>query len=283
MRSLQLAIVAVAILFILIFVKHSAIASRSPTQLHEQQQQRAVISEAGSVESGSQRKASGPTVHELRPGEFLLADAILATHDGRHRKQLIRSRLCDVAHSSVCWGEVISPPAGASNSPSFLAHQTDRNLCLYWGTPSDNRGAAWCEGLQTCAVPTAMVVQLDETGRLVGMCGAKRVWPSIWPMPALLTAEAAPSRLRFHGVAHKGVNGPILSTQRTLHNRQPVEYRVRSFTWHLDYAGLKEGERVESDICLTIFDSIKETSLESGEELLCTHEQVLPLSTAEHL
>ena len=101
-------------------------------------------------------------------------------------------------------------------------------------------------------------------------------------MPALISEHHQPALLVFQGIAHKGANGPILSTQRTLHNRIPHEYSVTSFTWHIDYTqGLRAGERVESDVCLTIFSSQKETSLESGEELFCTHQQFVQSTASQ--
>lgn len=82
-----------------------------------------------------------------------------------------------------------------------------------------------------------------------------------------------PSVMEFSGYAHKSVNGPILSTSRTVWHEGSAEYRVTHFEWQLNYGSVRPSETVDSDICLTIFDKDKETSLESGEELLCTHEQ----------
>jgi hypothetical protein len=226
-----------------------------------------------------------PAGHYIRmpPGTILTQAAVLAAPRGDRAVKLVGSQLCaydlrsGVLAVHDCWGEQRGPTGQHANvTSSFLSHQTDGNLCAYWGTPEVNVGAAWCEFVPACSPPSGQVsLFLDDDGRLVGTCGGRRVWPTVWPTPALVTTEHAPPHLAFRGIAHKGVNGPILSTQRALHNRQDAEYRVTSFEWHLDYSKLREGERVESDICLTIFSSGKETSLESGEELLCTHEQVV--------
>ena len=65
-----------------------------------------------------------------------------------------------------------------------------------------------------------------------------------------------------------------MARKRKLNNFGLTEYRVIEFSWHMLYDGLLPGEAVESDVCLTIFDANKLTSLETGEELLCTHEHV---------
>jgi hypothetical protein len=87
-----------------------------------------------------------------------------------------------------------------------------------------------------------------------------------------IATDDQPNVIIFSGFGHKGVNGPILSTGRTVWHKGTAEYRVTHFEWELDYGWVQAGETVESDVCLTIFDQAKETSLESGEELLCTHE-----------
>jgi len=240
------------------------------------------------VRTGEHRSRHGSgapnaTLPQLQPGQFLFEGDALAT--GAFTAVLSGSRICHVGTDGLaidaCWGEHAARPNGL---PSFMAHQQDHFLCVYWGTPSKNEGKAWCEGLPLCPKSQPMKIVLDgSSGQLAGKCGSRRVWPAILPMPALISEDHQPALLVFQGIAHKGANGPILSTQRTLHNRIPQEYRVTSFTWHIDYTqGLRAGERVESDVCLTIFSSQKETSLESGEELFCTHEQFVQ-STASQL
>ena len=155
-----------------------------------------------------------------------------------------------------------------SRGQAFLAHQSDDNLCLYWGTPSRNEGGAWCERLTGCTLARGLALGLDVDGRLVGHCGSKRVWPPD------LSKDFQPADYCFEGVARKAVNGNIISTERKLNNFGLTEYRVIEFSWHMLYDGLLPGEAVESDVCLTIFDANKLTSLETGEELLCTHEHV---------
>lgn len=155
-----------------------------------------------------------------------------------------------------------------SRGQAFLAHQSDDNLCLYWGTPSKNEGGAWCERLAACTLARGLALGLDVDGRLVGHCGSKRVWPPD------LSKDFQPADYWFEGVARKAVNGNIISTERKLNNFGLTEYRVVEFSWHMLYDGLLPGEAVESDVCLTIFDANKLTSLETGEELLCTHEHV---------
>ena len=218
--------------------------------------------------------APNSTLQQLLPGQFLIEGDALAS--SASTVALSGSRICNVGDdgvaTDVCWGEHAARPKSLL---SFMAHQQDHYLCVYWGTPSKNEGTAWCEGLPSCPKSQPMKIVLDSSsGLLAGKCGSRRVWPAILPMPALISEDHQPATLTFHGIAHKGVNGPILSTQRALHNHLPQEYRVTSFTWRIDYTqGLRAGERVESDVCLTIFSSQKETSLDSGEELFCTHEQ----------
>jgi hypothetical protein len=65
-------------------------------------------------------------------------------------------------------------------------------------------------------------------------------------MPAVIVEEDALAEVEFHGIAHKGLNYPILSTQRALHSRVSDEYRVTSFEWHLDYSGTPSKSRTRN-------------------------------------
>ncbi|KAI8114409.1 hypothetical protein M9434_002533 [Picochlorum sp. BPE23] len=86
--------------------------------------------------------------------------------------------------------------------------------------------------------------------------------------------DHSPDVMEIRGIATKAENGPILSASNSWTNRGSGEYRVRKTSWYIEYDGIRSNESVESDICLTIFDDSKQTSLQSREELLCVHEHV---------
>lgn len=92
-----------------------------------------------------------------------------------------------------------------------------------------------------------------------------------WPITPVLGSEQ-PQRILFSGVAQKSINGQILSTGSSFINRSGIEYRAVRFAWKINYADVMTSEVVESDVCLIIVSEGVETSLSSGEEVLCAHE-----------
>lgn len=210
-----------------------------------------ILNKAGRLvgRCGEERLWTAGVRQRLMPDEVLMSDHLLSGAGGR-AVSLHGSQLCGVGESGergACWGQRVPPPLSAPvGTTSFLSHQGDHMLCVYWGTPANNLGAAWCEGLPACAGEQRMEIVLTEAGQLVGMCGAREAWPAIWPMPAVIVEEDALAEVEFHGIAHKGLNYPILSTQRALHSRVSDEYRVTSFEWHLDYSGTPSKSRTRN-------------------------------------
>lgn len=124
-----------------------------------------------------------PPTTVLYPGQFLLTGQRLISHDGGRAVSIIGSQLCPTAPEpgGVNADHDGRPGVGCrgdrvrSRGQAFLAHQSDDNLCLYWGTPSKNEGGAWCERLTGCTLARGLALGLDVDGRLVGYCGSKRV------------------------------------------------------------------------------------------------------------
>ena len=74
--------------------------------------------------------------------------------------------------------------------------------------------------------------------------------------------------------ARKGANGMITGAKGYVANAGTHEWRVLDVRWHLEYelAPLRDGEVIESDVCLVVLDGAKENSVSSGEEVVCVHE-----------
>ena len=65
---------------------------------------------------------------------------------------------------------------GTGTKEPLHRYQHDQHLCLYWGTPHENKASAWCERLPGCEGKEVMRVMLNKAGRLVGKCGQERAW-----------------------------------------------------------------------------------------------------------
>ena len=77
----------------------------------------------------------------------------------------------------------------------------------------------------------------------------------------------------FKAKSSKFLNGPILSTgSNMLFQQTDIEYRLMEVKGYLNYSGIRNGEGVESDFCVTLTPMSLINSVSSGEELICSHE-----------
>lgn len=124
------------------------------------------------------------------------------------------------------------------------------------------------DGFGASAVSTAAAASgsaFDVNGETRLLAG----WPKT---PVIEKDDTDPTPFLFKARASKMPNGPILSTGSALLHNGDTEFRAVWLRASLNYTGITSGESVESDICLSIFPQTQQTSLSSGEEVLCTHE-----------
>jgi hypothetical protein len=83
-----------------------------------------------------------------------------------------------------------------------------------------------------------------------------------------------PDRIVFSGTIRKNktLDPRSLGGAYSLINSSGVEYRAVRFDYSLNTNGLLPGEAVESDMGLTILPKVENVALNSGEELLITHQ-----------
>jgi hypothetical protein len=100
------------------------------------------------------------------------------------------------------------------------------------------------------------------------------------PSPLAITGQTSyvlatrPDRIVFSGTIHKNKTSDarVLGNASYLINSSGDEYRVVSFSYSLNTNGLLAGESAESDVGLTILPQAEQVALNSGEEILVTHE-----------
>ncbi len=87
-----------------------------------------------------------------------------------------------------------------------------------------------------------------------------------------------PQRVHFSGiVAKQKTQDPrVLGGAAILTNLSGAKYRVVSLEYSLDHSEVRKDETVESDIGLTILPQGQSVSLNSGEEMLVSHEYYVP-------
>ena len=77
----------------------------------------------------------------------------------------------------------------------------------------------------------------------------------------------------FKARSSKFPNGPILSSGNDMRFQQTdIEYRLMEVKAYLNYSGIRDGEGVESDFCVTLLPLGQINSVSSGEEFICGHE-----------
>jgi hypothetical protein len=85
---------------------------------------------------------------------------------------------------------------------------------------------------------------------------------------------STPDKIVFSGTIHKNKTSDprVLGGAYSLINSSGVEYRAVRFEYSLDTNGLLPGEAVESDVGLTILPKAEDVALNSGEEMVITHQ-----------
>jgi hypothetical protein len=83
-----------------------------------------------------------------------------------------------------------------------------------------------------------------------------------------------PDKVVFSGTIQKNKTSDprVLGGAYSLINSSGVEYRAVSFDYSLDSSGILAGEAAESDMGLTILAQAEDVALNSGEEMLMTHQ-----------
>lgn len=142
-----------------------------------------------------------------------------------------------------------------------------------------NRNRWWLAALLTVAVAGGVAARHVMSGRHalrhpVEAAPATRAFmAAVESAPVEQQITGDPERLEFFGRIHKDktVDPRVLGKANFLRNNSAHEYRVRSFDYVMDLAGLQDGEAVESDLGITVLPIGKLVALNSGEELSMTH------------